>query len=150
MRHITATLVALLLLPTLAMSSENSVVPQHEYQKAQQLQAQGPTQNKGIKTVTPLGELALEKEFPTMNDRHLRARELTIEPGGIVAVHQHDQRPGLAYILEGEIYEHRSDSNEPILRQKGAVSFEYSGVIHWWENKSDKEVKALVVDIIAK
>jgi quercetin dioxygenase-like cupin family protein len=125
-----------------------AVVPQAERDLAARRNIAGPTQNKGIKSVTPVGTVALGKEFPTTEGRQLRARELVIEPGGVVAVHEHDQRPGLAYILEGEIVEHRSDQPQPLLHKKGDSAFEWTGISHWWENKSAKPVRALVVDIV--
>jgi len=125
------------------------VVPSHEHELANKQKLTGPTKTKGIESVALLGTIGLEKDFPSLNGKLLRARELIINPGGVVAVHQHDSRPGVAYILEGEIVEHRNDQPNPILRSKGAVAFEQSGVAHWWENKSNKPVKALVVDIIS-
>lgn len=124
------------------------VVPAHEHHIAQQKNLSGPTQTKGIESVVLLGNIELEKDFPSLTGKHLRARELTIAPGGVVAVHQHESRPGVAYILEGEIIEHRNDHPDPIVRRQGAVAFEQSGVAHWWENKSDSIVRALVVDIL--
>lgn len=126
------------------------IVPLHEHELASKLNLSGPTETKGIESVRVLGAIGLEKDFSSLVDKQLRARELVIKPGGVVAVHQHDSRPGVAYILEGEIVEHRNDQLEPILRTKGAVAFEQSGVAHWWENKSNKSVRALVVDIISK
>jgi len=83
-----------------------------------------------------------------MQGRVLRAREIVIAPGGVIAVHEHNTRPGVAYILEGEIVEHRNDSDKPVLRRPGDAAFERTGVAHWWENRSDKPVRALVVDIV--
>lgn len=127
---------------------DNKVVPDAERDIALQRNISGPTENKGIGTITLLGTVELGDEFPTTAGRQLRARKLIILPGGIVAVHQHDARPGMAYILEGEIVEHRNDQPEPIVRKPGAVAFEKTGVVHWWENQSSAPVKALVVDII--
>ncbi|MCP4891988.1 MAG: cupin domain-containing protein [Planctomycetaceae bacterium] len=90
----------------------------------------------------------LAKEFKGMEGQQLRARELTFEPGAVVAIHQHDSRPGFAYILEGEIVEHRSDQKEPLVRRVGDVAVEWTGISHWWENQSGKQVRALVVDIL--
>ena len=146
---LTSIALATLLTPAIAFAGPPDPVPGHECKKAQHIQAHGPKESSGIKSVAKLGELDLQKEFPAIGERKMRAREITIEPGGIVAVHQHEQRPGVAYIIEGEIYEHRSDSEQPLLRKSGDTSFEYSGVIHWWENRSDKIVRALIVDIIA-
>lgn len=124
------------------------VVPDREREIAIHEHAQGPTANKGIKSVSALGNVDLGTEFKGMEGRVLRARELVIEAGGVVAVHQHEARPGLAYILEGEIVEHRSDSAQPLVRRAGDVAFENSGITHWWENKTNQPVRALVVDIV--
>ena len=92
------------------------------------------------------GDVGLGGEFPALKNRILRARRVVIKPGGIVAVHEHNRRPGLAYIITGEVYEHRN--GKAILRQAGESSFEKSGVIHWWENRSKRDVIAIVVDIV--
>lgn len=127
--------------------SKTSVVPEKEQQIAQEKHMDGPKENKGLKAEL-LGSVDLGKEFEGMQGRELRARMITIEPGGMVAVHQHDSRPGLAFILEGEVLEHRNDSKESVLRGKGQIVFENTGVTHWWKNQSKSMVKALVVDII--
>lgn len=125
-----------------------AVVPAAERRAAADKKLQGPAQNKGIRPITQLGGVALGDDFPALQGRQLRAREIVVEPGGVVAVHEHQQRPGVAYILEGSIYEHRAGESKPLLRTKGAVSFEKGGVIHWWENRSNKVVRALVIDIV--
>lgn len=124
------------------------VVPDREREIARDIAAEGPTGNRGIESVTSLGALSIDGEFPGVEGKVLRVREIVIAPGGVVAVHQHDMRPGLAYILEGEIVEHRNDADGPITRRAGDVSFEKTGVVHWWENVSDAKVRALVVDIV--
>jgi len=125
-----------------------NVVPQAERESASQKGFSGPTESRGITSVTPVGSVGLSSEFEGMQGRILRAREIVIAPGGVVAVHEHNKRPGVAYILEGEIIEHRNDQNEPIQRQPGDAAFEQTGVVHWWENRSDKPVRALVVDVV--
>ncbi len=124
------------------------VVPEAEEALAGKKGFEGPTQTRGIRSVTPVGSVPLAGDFPAMEGRQLRAREIVVEPGGVVAVHEHDARPGVAYILEGEIFEHRNDQTEPILRKKGDAAFEKTGVAHWWENRSGATVRALVVDIV--
>lgn len=132
----------------LAHEDERKVVPDKEREIARDLQTEGPKENRGIESVKVLGSVSLEGELPGVTGRVLRSRELVIAPGGVVAVHQHDGRPGVAYILEGEIVEHRSDASDEIIPGAGAVAFEKTGLTHWWENKSDKPVRALVVDIV--
>lgn len=126
-----------------------AVVPADEYERARELAAAGPEATHGVESVRDLGALPLAGEFDAPpDDRILRARELTIAPGGVVAVHEHNQRPGVAYILEGELFEHRSDRDEPERRQQGDTAFEYTGLLHWWENRSDAPARALVIDIV--
>lgn len=124
------------------------VVPEAERSLAADRGIKGPTQNQGIKSIAVLGTVDLGSEFAAMNGRQLRARELVIEAGGVVAVHQHDSRPGMAYILEGEIIEHRNDRTPLIVHKEGSVAFEKTGVAHWWENRSSLPVRALVVDVV--
>ena len=136
-------------LPVCAHDQDSpAIVPQAERDLATKKNLSGPTQNKGIRSVRPLGAVELGGEFPLAAGRQLRARELIIEPGGVVAVHQHDARPGVAYILEGEIIEHRNDHPQPLVRKAGNVALEKTGISHWWENRSPHPVRALVVDIV--
>jgi len=141
-----------LLIPATATAhdshSSDGVVPDSEYATALELGLEGPGETKGIGAVERLGAVDLGEEFAGMEGRTFRARRLTIEPGGVVAVHRHQQRPGFAYILEGEIIEHRNDRDGPIVRRAGDVAVEKTGVAHWWENRSGAKVKALIVDII--
>ncbi len=134
---------------TASAHPELQVVPEAERERAQELAAEGPSETVGVEAIHDLGRIALTGEFAAAPDGHvLRARELVINPGGIVGVHAHTGRPGVAYILEGEIVEHRSDEDAPVLRRAGDTSFEYTGLLHWWHNESDATVRALVVDIV--
>ena len=107
----------------------------------------GPKDTKGIASIDPMGVIDLGEEFPAMSGRQMRARIFTIEPGGVVGIHTHEQRPGYAFIISGKIVEHRNDHPEPLVRNAGDISIEKAGVTHWWENTFDEPVKALIVDI---
>ena len=107
----------------------------------------GPKESKGIASIEPKGIIDLGEDFPAMAGRQLRARVFTIEPGGIVGIHSHVERPGYAYIISGKIREHRNDTPDPIEHSAGSIDMEKAGVTHWWENTFDEQVKALVVDI---
>ena len=128
--------------------SSLTVVPGHEKEIAQAKALEGPTKTQGIASVEALVRLHLGDEFAGLEGRQLRARELVLQPGAIVAVHQHERRPGFAYILEGEVMEVRNDQEGPIIRRAGDVAIERTGVSHWWENRSGRLVRALVVDIV--
>jgi quercetin dioxygenase-like cupin family protein len=126
-----------------------TVVPAAEKERAQELLADGPTETTGIASVEKIGSVSLDGEFKSSDGLMMRVRELVIEPGGIVAVHQHTNRPGAAYIIEGEMTEHRSSESGPVVKKAGSTAMERSGVVHWWENTGSIPARALVVDIIA-
>lgn len=42
--------------------------------------------------------------------RNLRMRRLVIEPGGVVPLHSHSERPANIYVVKGEITEYRQRS----------------------------------------
>ncbi|HAN31708.1 MAG TPA: hypothetical protein DCQ06_08945 [Myxococcales bacterium] len=128
--------------------AEMTGLPDQEKQIAQLKNLSGPTKTKGISGVKNLVGLPLGQEFEGMKGRQMRARELIAQPGAIVAVHQHERRPGFAYMLEGEMVEHRNDHKGPIVRRVGDVAVETTGVSHWWENRTDKIARAIVVDIV--
>ena len=110
-------------------------------------QIPGPTESSGISANQVQGMIDLAEEFPAMAGYQLRARLITVEAGGIIAIHQHASRPAIVHILEGEIVEHRY-GEAPVSYGPGSVAFERTGYIHWWENVSDAPVIAFAVDIV--
>ena len=101
----------------------------------------------GIQAVQILGETPLENEFSEFSGKQLRSRLFTLDTEAVIGLHLHQERSGFVYVVSGEIIEHRNDSEEPITHQKGALIVEENGVEHYWENKSDSEVKLLSFDI---
>ena len=77
-------------------------------------------------SIQPLGQVDLASDFPSPTNRVLRARRITIGPGGSVAWHEHQQRPGVAYLIEGSLIEIRDDGSgvRRIERQAGDAVFE--------------------------
>ena len=105
------------------------------------------TPAKGV-TDTTLGAIDLANETIGAKERQLRFRKLTIEPGGIVPWHSHDDRPALIFVAEGEILEYASNCAVPILHKQGEIRPETKGTSHWWENKGSKTVVLYVGDIL--
>jgi len=99
---------------------------------------------------TVLGTMSLAGYPDVLKDGELRVREVVLEPGARIAVHSHESRPAIVYVIEGEVVEHRSDSKDPVIRRQGDVYFEGADVVHWLENTSSNRVRALAVDIIPK
>ena len=100
----------------------------------------------GVTDVT-LGAINLEKQPAKIKDRELRFRKLTIEPGGIVPWHSHDDRPALIYVQQGEIVEYASNCSEPIVHKAGEITSEVSGTSHWWKNLGKETVILYVGDV---
>jgi len=100
----------------------------------------------GVTDVT-LGAINLEKQPANIRDRELRFRRLTIEPGGIVPWHSHDDRPALIYVQQGEVVEYASNCAEPIVHKAGEIRPEVAGTSHWWKNLGKETVILYVGDV---
>ena len=79
----------------------------------------------------------------------LRMRRLTLEPGGFIPTHKHDDRPAIVYVVSGEVTEHNSFCAVPILHQAGDVDEEFGpGFAHWWENTGTEPVVFISTDVL--
>ena len=137
---------AWLLFMSCAGTKSQQVVPQKEYIQTETDSAV-PQETVGISSVEKLGFINLQEEFSELEaPLFFRLRRLEVAPGGSVAVHEHDQRPGVAYILSGSITEYRQGKEH--IRNAGDHAFEYTGIRHGWKNHSDKPVLALVADVV--
>ncbi len=96
----------------------------------------------GVTDVT-LGSIDLEKQPAQLRGRELRFRKLTIEPGGIVPWHSHDDRPALIFVQQGEIVEYASNCVEPIVHKAGEIRAEVFGTSHWWKNLGKQDRHSL-------
>jgi len=101
---------------------------------------------QGVTDVT-LGSINLERQPANIKDRELRFRKLTIEPGGIVPWHSHDDRPALIFVQQGEIVEYASNCAEPIVHKAGDLRSEVYGTSHWWKNLGTETVILYVGDV---
>jgi len=100
----------------------------------------------GVSDVT-LGSIDLGKQPAHIEGRELRFRKLTIEPGGIVPWHSHDDRPALIFVQQGEIVEYASDCEVPIVHKAGDLRPEVFGTSHWWKNLGKETVILYVGDV---
>ena len=104
-----------------------------------------PTAPKGV-VDTVLGAVDLGPEI-NVEGRQLRTRRLVVQPGGIVPMHSHADRPALIMTVSGEIHEHRSTCAVPILHKAGELSREADGISHFWTNDSKKPAVLLSSDV---
>ncbi len=98
-------------------------------------------------TIQQLTAIELGPEIQGMAGRQLRMRMVTIEPGGVFGpVHNHKDRPGVVYILQGTITDHR---NGVVTEYgPGAGWPEDKNTTHWLENKGTTLAMEISVDIV--
>lgn len=107
--------------------------------------ANAPTMPKGV-TDTVIGSVDLGKEI-NVAGRQLRTRRLVVQPGGIVPVHSHKDRPALIVVVSGSITEHRSDRAEPVEHRAGDISREADAISHYWINHGSEPAVLLSSDV---
>jgi quercetin dioxygenase-like cupin family protein len=95
-----------------------------------------------------LAAIDLSKENVKLDQRRLRFRHMEIQPGGIVPLHSHADRPALIMVNAGEIYENSSKCLVPILHRAGDISREFLGTQHWWKNGGKTTVVLTIADIV--
>ena len=93
-----------------------------------------------------LSSIDLEGEIG-VGGRQLRTRRLVVQPGGIVPVHSHKDRPALIYVVSGSITEHSSACGAPIDHKAGEISREADGLSHYWENHGKVPAVLLSSDV---
>ena len=104
-----------------------------------------PTENKGVKVGAPT-TLDLAQEVEGVDGRQLRMRVVTLEPGGVVAVHSHKGRPAVAYVVQGTLSEHRESGGDHEYHQ-GESWTEDHNTVHWAENKGSTPAVVVAVDV---
>ena len=103
-------------------------------------------ETRGV-TVELLTSIDLGPEIVGMEGRQLRMRKVTIDPGGVFGpVHNHVDRPGTVYILQGTITDHRNGIATDY--GPGVGWPEDHNTIHWLENRGSTPAVENSVDIV--
>jgi len=110
--------------------------------------ASGPTEHKGL-GVEALGRIEADMiERQTGLDGYfMQLRAITIEPGGQIAQHGHEERPGLVKVISGDWVEGRPDG-ETVFSSNGTNGIVEDGdTNHWFYNRGDTPATAIVCDL---
>lgn len=108
-----------------------------------------PEKTQGLEgTNTSVQQFPLAAQIPAMAGYELRGRRITIVPGGAIVEHSHAERPGIVYIVEGSMTEHRGDVARMV--KPGDSWAEDAGTVHWFENTTDKPCIIWAVDLVKK
>lgn len=103
-------------------------------------------ETKGI-AVKVLGRVDLTDEIDGLAGRQLRMRMVTIEPGGVFGpLHDHRDRPGIVYVLQGTITDHRDGVATDY--GPGLGWPEDRNTLHWLENRGTTPAVEISVDIV--
>jgi quercetin dioxygenase-like cupin family protein len=109
---------------------------------------QAAPETRGV-TVRLLAAVDLAAEIEGMAGRQLRMRMVTIEPGGVFGpVHDHRGRPGMVYILQGTITDHRDGVTTEY--GPGVGWPEDKNTKHWLENRGTTPAVEISVDIVTQ
>lgn len=103
---------------------------------------------KGV-TSELLVTLDLGPEIEGMAGRQLRMRIFTFEPGAVFGpLHDHKDRPGVVYILQGTITDHR----DGLMTDYGpGVGWpEDKNTMHWLENRGTTTAVEISVDVVRR
>lgn len=101
---------------------------------------------KGV-AVELLATLDLDGEIDGLEGRQLRMRIVTMEPGAVFGpTHDHVGRPGLVYVLEGTITDHRDGADTEYGPGPGWPEDRHT--MHWLENRGSVPAVEISVDIV--
>ncbi len=98
-------------------------------------------------SVQLLTTIDLGLEIEGMAGRQLRMRKVTIAPGGVFGpLHDHKDRPGAVYVLQGTITDHRDGVATDYGPGPGWP--EDRNTTHWLENRGTIPAVEISVDIV--
>lgn len=94
-----------------------------------------------------LATVDLGPEIEGMAGRQLRMRMFTFEPGAVFGpLHDHKDRPGIVYVLQGTITDHRDGTATDY--GPGVGWPEDRNTRHWLENRGSVPAVEISVDIV--
>jgi quercetin dioxygenase-like cupin family protein len=80
--------------------------------------------------------------------RAVRLRRITVQPGGVIAWHEHTTLQGMALLVSGEMTELRNTCLDPIVYHAGDVAREDAGTAHSWRNDGGEPAVILVAHVL--
>src|SRR5262249_31581191 len=100
----------------------------------------------GIMTATEAQEPPKQSKGQQAIDL-LRARFVTLEPGGVVAVHGHRDRPTIMHVVEGTLLSHTAGQPDRIMRTGDCAAEGKAVVQHWMGNTGTAAAKYISIDV---
>jgi quercetin dioxygenase-like cupin family protein len=104
-----------------------------------------PKGNKGF-TASKTTVVDLGPEIEGMAGRQLRMRVLTIEPGGYIGLHSHEDRPAVVYFMQGTDEIGLADGSKKIMHPDD-TSTATKDTTHYHRNIGNDNVVLIAVDV---
>jgi quercetin dioxygenase-like cupin family protein len=108
-------------------------------------QRQPPTQTVG-QSEELLRTIDLSNELDSTKGRPLRMRKITVQPGGVLGLHNHVDRPAVTYLLQGQMTYHQ-EGKPDLVANPGDGFAEGRATTHWAENTGKVPAVWIAVDI---
>ena len=108
-------------------------------------QRQVPTQTVG-QSEELLRSIDLSNELESTKGRPLRMRKVTLQPGGVLGLHNHVDRPAVTYLLQGQVTYHQEGRPAAVVNPGGGFA-EGRATTHWAENTGKVPAVWIAVDI---
>jgi quercetin dioxygenase-like cupin family protein len=109
-------------------------------------QRAAPTQTIG-QSEELLRSLDLTNEMDSSKGRTLRMRKVTLQPGGVLATHNHVDRPAVTYLLQGQMTYHQ-EGRPNLVANPGDGFAEGRATTHWAESTGKTPAVWIAVDIV--
>jgi len=108
-------------------------------------QTAAPDKSRGVSRVE-LTSIDLGTELEGMPGRTLRQHKTTIEPGGVIAVHDHVDRPEIILVYAGRLTDHQGDdARDYVAGQSYAVGRKTT---HWLENRGTEPAVFVATSLV--
>ena len=108
-------------------------------------QRKAPAENVG-QSEQLLRSIDLTNELDSAKGRPLRMRKVTLQPGGVLGLHNHVDRPAVTYLLQGQMTYHQ-DGKPDLVANPGEGFAEGHATTHWAENTGKVPAVWIAVDI---
>jgi quercetin dioxygenase-like cupin family protein len=108
-------------------------------------QRQPPTETVG-QSEEMLRAIDLTNELDSTKGRPLRMRKVTLQPGGVLGLHNHVDRPAVTYLLQGQMT-YRQQGKPDLVANPGDGFAEGRATTHWAESTGKVPAVWIAVDI---
>lgn len=108
-------------------------------------QRQIPKQTVG-QTQELMGTMDLSGEIGSGAGRTLRLRRITLQPGGVLGIHTHADRPAVTHLIQGQMTYH-PEGKPAVVINPGQGAAEGKATTHWAENTGKVPAVWIAADI---